>query len=169
MRKKNYLYFSPFTRFLFCALFLNKIYLFLKIQCQYYIISPFKKQPFFFPLRFYFFQKFNFCFAAPFFLPFPADFCRKGYFRYNAANNKNYVDFLKAKSFFVVYVLPASGRLTLLFPHRDPLPRAIRAPHFSAKKKTPSGVLSSRTVSRRALSVSIYKRGSAAERREALF
>ena len=120
-------------------------------------------------LRFYFFQKFNFCFAASFFLPFPADFCRKGYFRYNAANNKNYVDFLKAKSFFVFYVLPASGRLTLLFPHRDPLPRAIRAPHFSAKKKTPSGVLSSRTVSRRALSVSIYKRGSAAERREALF
>ena len=76
-------------------------------------------------MRFYFFQKFNFCFAASFFLPFPADFCRKGYFRYNAANNKNYVDFLKAKSFFVFYVLPASGRLTLLIRSRAQYARRI--------------------------------------------
>ena len=101
-----------------------------------YIIFPSqaKSNYFFFPLHFYFFQKFNFCFAAPFFLPFPADFCRKGYFRYNAANNKNYVDFLKTKNFFVFYVLPASGGLTLIF-HTEIRSRAQYARRIFPQRK----------------------------------
>lgn len=101
-----------------------------------YIIFSFcsKSNSFFFPLRFYFFQKFDFCFAAPLSLPFPADFCRKGYFRYNAANNKNYVDFLNVKNSFPVFISYPQADGFLFPPPRSAPARNTRAAFFRKEK-----------------------------------